>query len=66
MMAIVLRPGKSSTETEPAPTFDVYPRLPSREITSMCDSFCPVGTVPTTLSVLGSTMLTVWSSSVVT
>ena len=43
----------------PGPTFEVYPRLPSRVIASMCDSGWPVGTVPTTFIVAGSITLTV-------
>ena len=66
MIASVFRAFMSSTETVPGPTFAVYPRDPSRDRASMCDCSCPVGMVPTILSVFGSMMLTVLSSSVVT
>src|SRR5438552_4072492 len=62
----VFRPGKSSTDTVPGPTLAVYPWRPSWLMASMCDSACPVGILPAILSVLGSMMLTVLSSSVVT
>ena len=66
MIASVFRAFMSSTDTVPGPTFAVYPFDPSRVSASMCDCSCPVGMEPTIFRVLGSMMLTVLSSSVVT